>query len=83
MVGSINQTVAGAGDHVGVQRDPGLVPQPEQQQPSLHARDRRLADQLVQALRVQLPPHLCRYCVDIVCSVDALLFLNIYTNYLH
>ena len=43
---------------VGVQGHPQLIPDPQEQQASLDAVDGALPDQLVEALRVQLPPDL-------------------------
>ena len=37
---------------------PELVPDPEQQQAPLQAGDESLSDQLLEALGVELPPHL-------------------------
>ena len=55
-----------ATDHAGVHGEPALVPGPEQQQSPLQTHDGRLPDDLVKTLRVQLPPHLGRYWVDMV-----------------
>ena len=56
----MSRVSAPRGHLVRVQGHPELVPHPQQQQPALRAVDRGLADQLVEALRVQLPPHLRR-----------------------
>ena len=45
-------------DHVGMNTNPELIPNPQHQQSSLKTGNSRLADDLIKTLRVQLTPNL-------------------------